>query len=443
MVFGFASHADVHLVRIAMASEYDQIPPRTKGAWVIHHGRKTNGVQGGGAAFPTIDTVGRTATLLSSLAASDETTLQADQVEALAAIAGINPKLELNSILDLLKRKRLIDSSSKGAVVVGGLTTAATAGHAAELFEDLKPSSEEMASILVAEKTTASPKDARNLAEELGDEFSLSKAKAKSIVDASSRIGFVDAEGSGTDEIIFNGNIFRKDSVAKITRILNGLSSKETRKIAEVEALLDTGGCIALAQVEKVLGSELMSKLRSAGMYDIQFVHNPAGEFGFVTRPAAFHKFQDPMVDDTFDLAKALVAALYYGMTQSSAGRGKITMLRALVRNLVAGLPVGPATAIGQDYKVLEEAGVLRTWRDRYGFSMELRKKDIGEMALNVLTSGDVSTENVTNPSLIGKMVNYTNPEAARWEFRQTSKAAGIDHGTRDFLETLRTRGAF
>ena len=56
------------------------------------------------------------------------------------------------------------------------------------------------------------------------------------------------------------------------------------------------------------------------------------------------------VLDDAFDLAKALVSALFYGMTQSRAGRGRIEVIGLLLRKLIGGGHVGPATAIGEDY---------------------------------------------------------------------------------------------
>ena len=168
------------------------------------------------------------------------------------------------------------------------------------------------------------------------------------------------------------------------------------------------------------------------------FVHNPSGEYGFVTRPSAFHKFNDPLVDDAFDLAKALVAALFYGMSQSSASRGKITMLSALLRKLIAGYEVGPATAIGEDYKVLEVKGVIKVRPSGWGYKMKLLKKDVGEMALKVLTTGDVFSDNVAFSPLPGKMSGFTGPEASRWTFRGKQEIESRK-GTRDILETLRT----
>src|SRR5258708_5159008 len=165
--------------------------------------------------------------------------------------------------------------------------------------------------------------------------------------------------------------------------VLDSLSGAEQAKVAELDEKLARRGCLDIGTVEANLGKRLFEKLRAAGMYDVNHVANPSGEYGFVTRPAAFHKFNDPLVDDAFDLAKALVAALSYGMTQSAASRGRIEMIGALLRKLINGWSVGPATAIGEDYRVLETKGVIQvTPGASYGYMMRLLKRDIGEMAL-------------------------------------------------------------
>lgn len=419
-------------------SAYSDIPLRSRGAWVIHHGRKARAALKAGAAFPALETAGQAATLLSSLAASDEVTHTSNRLEALARAAGFNPKLELPGVLGILARKRLIDQAKDGSVAVVGLTTTATAGHAAEIFDDLEPTKEERAAVVAAEYTTDAPMPYGHVTEYLGDEFKFSKDDRSDLLKSAGSIGFVDIEGEGDNRLVFNGNVFRRGTTAKVRKILDSLSTTEATKVTEVEQMLATKGCLTLEAVTSVLGSSLFAKLHAASMYDLEFVHNPRGEFGFVTRPAAFHKFNDPMVDDVFDLAKALVAALFYGMNQSTEGRGKITMISALLRKLISGQTVGPATAIGQDYKVLEQAGVLQTWSDRWGYSMRLLKTDVGEMALTVLTTGDVASDNVSTQPIIGSMQGFTAPEVSRWDFRgkqtfQSKKA------TRNILESLRT----
>src|SRR5262249_30446465 len=143
-------------------------------AWIVHHGHKTAATINASAEFPALDSAAKAASLLSQLAASDEITISKSKSEALARAAGLNPKLELPPLLDLLERRRVVERSSIGDVAVLGLTTPATVQHAADIFEDLEPSLEERASIVVAELTSAAPTDHKVARELVSDEFKLS-----------------------------------------------------------------------------------------------------------------------------------------------------------------------------------------------------------------------------------------------------------------------------
>ena len=67
-----------------------------------------------------------------------------------------------------------------------------------------------------------------------------------------------------------------------------------------------------------MLTQNLLERLVAVGMYDLNRISNDDGNHIFVTNPSAFHKFVDPLIDDCFDLAKALVSALTYGMQYRS-----------------------------------------------------------------------------------------------------------------------------
>ena len=115
-----------------MSKRYDGLGKRHKGAWIVHHGQKTAATVNGSAEFPALDIAAKAASLLSQLAASDEITVNKSKAEALARVAGLNPKLELQPLLDLLEHRRVIDRSSGGDFAVLGLTTPATVQHAAQ-----------------------------------------------------------------------------------------------------------------------------------------------------------------------------------------------------------------------------------------------------------------------------------------------------------------------
>ncbi len=424
-----------------MSGKYDEISKANKGAWVVHHGQKTAGAIGGGAQFPALEVAGKAAVLLSQFAASDQTNLDKNRVDALAAAAGLNPKMEVPTLLGMLKERRVIDIGKSGDVEVIGLTSAVTVQHATDLFEAENPTPEERAAIVLAEVTSLAPLDHALTAEFISDEFNLKSSKTDDFLRTSETIGFVDSEGQGTDKLYFNGHLFKRDNLTKVKRVLDSLSQADTSKVNSLDTEMNRKGCISVARAEEILSVPLFEKLKAAGMYDVNHVANPAGEFGFVTKPAAFHKFNDPMADDAFDLAKILVSALTYGMTQSSSGRGRIEMIRALLNKLIAGNRVGPATAIGEDYRVLEMQGVLKVEKaPTYGYFMTLRKRDVGQMALAVLTTGEAASQNSLNNVLPGSMTGYSGPERSRSEFRR-KQTAPSKRMTEDVLQALRQKG--
>jgi hypothetical protein len=107
------------------------------------------------------------------------------------------------------------------------------------------------------------------------------------------------------------------------------------------------------------------------------------------------------------------------------------------MENLIAGQTVGPCTAIGQNYRVLELRGVVQVIPDRFGFSMKLLKRDIGELALQVLESGDASEQSLD--MLPGSPLSkYLGPEPNRVRARKEADLKGID--VKKALETLRTQ---
>jgi hypothetical protein len=426
------------------SSRYDKIPKKEKGAWIVHHSQKTASTQNASAEFPAIDAAGKASSLLSRFAASEELHIPKKRVDAYAQAAGLNPKTELTSLLDMLKRRRVIDTSQNGDVVALGLTSGATVQHAGDIFEEQEPTAEERATVVLADAASASPVMRKETIELISDEFSLPSQRAGELLERSELIGFVDAEAIDGSRVYFNGNLFRRDNITKVSRVLGSLTHGDNVKVAELDGFLQNKGCVALPQAEKVLGSALFDKLRAAGMYDVNHVMNAAGEHGFVTRPAAFHKFNDPMVDDAFDLAKALVAALTYGMTLRSQATGRIGSVAVLLRSLIAGREIGPATAIGEDYRVLETKGVIQTRPGpQYGHLMKLLKKDIGEMALMVLTTGEAASSAALDRPFEGNMSGYAGPEQTRDAFRRKRQTPESKKMTRDVLSALRTGGTF
>lgn len=405
------------------------------GAWIIHHGQKVALDARGASEFPAIDEAAKAANLLCRLGESSEVTLNMETVKAVATAAGLNPRFELDGLLSILQKKKFIDRTDAEVVVLGA-TTRAALSQATDLFEDAKPSKYEYAAIELAELTSKAPIKRSEANEYIGDQYRLKTSQASDFIDQAEQIGFVDAEGLADDRLIFNGNLFRRQNVEKTNKVLSSLSSAEQIKMTEFGQLLAMKGCVQTSDAIDILGEALFDKLRAASVYDLNTVSNEQGEHVFITSPGAFHKFVDPLIDDTFDMAKALVAALTFGMTRSDSMRGRIDYLGALLRKLLRNESVGPAPAIGMDYKVLEERRVVQITRERSSYSMRLLKRDVGELALLVLQQGNASTDAV---GLQGaSMTAYKGPEESRARIRKLQTAPS-KRQTLDVISVLRS----
>jgi hypothetical protein len=395
----------------------DRIRKETEGAWIVHHGQKIMMDAHGAAEFPAIDQAAKATSLIVALAGTDESHLPIDKVKAIARAARLNPKRELESFLDLLESRRLI-SRSDGDVHVIGLTNRAALQHAADMFVEDEPEPLEQAALEIADLTSKAPLPQNEVAEYVGDTYRLTSVDSADFLRRAEEIGFVDAEGEGKDRLVFNGNLFRRAGVEKSRKVLESLNDPEQAKVREFEGILRHSGCVIVSTGQRVLGDALLNKLKAAGVYEFHTVQNNLGQHVFITSPTAFHKFVNPMIDDAFDLAKALVAALTYGMTRRSRGTGRIQSIDLLLGKLIAGGTIGPATAIGQDYSVLEQKRVVQLIPDGFLYQMKLLKKEVGEIALQVLKRGDANAIVLDVPPG-APMSGYEGPEETRWEFRR------------------------
>ncbi|OAN57196.1 hypothetical protein [Sphingomonas sp. TDK1] len=409
---------------------------KTIGAWVVHHGRKIAADLRGAAEFSAIDLAAKSAGLLARLGESSEATLTADQVTAAAKIGNLNPKTELAACLVHLKNRKLIDVSASGSVSILGVTSGTALTHAADLFEDNEPTTAERAAVTLADVSSQAPVTARGALEYIGDLHKMATSDAKEFLDQAFQIGFVDSEGVGEDRLIFNGNLFRRDTALKAKRVIDSLSSDEANKINEFDARIKASGAVAADLAISLLGESVFSKIRAAALYDMNIVSNEEGDHILMTSPGAFHKFSDPLTEDTFDHAKALVAALTYGMTQSPTERGRIWGVELLLSKLIKGGSVGPATAIGNDYRALELERVVQTEPEGDGFRMRLLKREVGVIALEVLKGRNAAAAALEMLPSAG-MRSYTAPEAARVGLRKHQSQASRAQ-TRTLLSAVR-----
>lgn len=417
---------------------------KTKGSWLVHQTGKLQNVNNQ-SGYENTYFSGKAGILLSAISSDNQASLETEKLETLARASNINVRLELPNLLQALKERDLIDIGSNGIEVLG-VTTAATLQHTADIFDGITPSSLENAALELAEQCSIQPRDRFSIKEELSDSFSLPQAEVSQLLSDSEAIGFVDVEKvDTTTNLYFNGNLFRRDDTKKIHAVLTALTDVEARKVNEFNEALSRKACVSTDEAERVLGTELFKKLSAIGIYDINVVSNQRESIGFITKPSAFAKFSNSMVEDAFDLAKAFVSSLTYGMTRSDYVRGQIRMIEALLNTLIRGEPVGPVHAIANDYKVLELKHVVNVYygekNGRRGYLMKLLKKEVGILALEAIRKGDISEQSLkVLPS--AAVTKFQGPESNR-EIRRRSQLSSNPKATNDMLMVLRTGGVF
>lgn len=413
---------------------------RTEGAWIIHHTKKIQVVEDS-SDFCDIEIAGKCGLFLSSLAASDQTsTLNPKQINSIATASGIK-KIELDTVKNTLRNAKLIDISKDGSISVIGITTSNILLHTSEMFKDITTDNFQKASLELSNYIADTPQKEKNTKQYIADTFQLDSKENERLFTEAEEIGLIDCEILDDKKVYFNGNLFKRDSIAKTTKVLESLKPEDVKKVKEMEIHLNNEGCVTLEFAKKILGEDLLKKLQSIAMYDFNEVSNNIHSKVFITKPSAFAMFGDPFEDDALDLAKAFIAALYYGMKVSTSNRGKIQnilMLRNTLRKLLRGEKVGPCTAIGQDYQILELNRVIQLEYYRNGmYFMELLKYDIGKLALDVLTKGDLAEYAVLDANISSNASFYSGPEKNRMKVRRKKQTTQkFDIG--ELLRTMR-----
>ena len=415
---------------------------KTKGSWLIHHTNKLQGVTNQ-IGYEKTFLAGKAGILLSAISSNNQVTVNNDRLTVLAKAANINTTFELPKLIEVLQQQQLIDTAG-GGISVLGVTTAKTLQHTSDIFDALAPGSAEVATIALAELASLEPVLAGHVAIELADSYQLGKAEIGQLMSDAEQIGFVDAEKLSPGEtLLFNGNLFRRETTRKIKAVLDSLTSAEQSKLNELTETLKKQACVDTDFASKLLGEPLFHTVTAIGLFDISVVSNSTEDVGFLTLPSAFSKYSNSMVDDAFDLAKAFVSSVTYGMTKSSYARGQIQMVDALLSALVRGESVGPVNAIAQDYKVLELKGVVEvktgTKKGRTGPMLRLLKTEVGELALQAIRQGDVSEHSLSSLPTAA-VTTFSGPEHNREKVRRAQTKVS-PKATNDMLSILRTGG--
>jgi len=302
-------------------------------------------------------------------------------------------KTSIVPTLSKLRSDRIVVTSGKQLFLEEHLDSAAHLYDVVgQVWEMLEPSLVERAAIYVLQHTFVMP---RMQSEEiallnksgLGDEDAeegLGVAKSFRIIQPFS--------GKGLDEpILFNPYIWRANQ-HKIARAVSQLPPGEKKAVENTLESVAKWQALPLGAVR--IGDDLLATAHSVGLIDLVEVNTGTGDKkNFVFTPhLTTHPDVTRLADDLLNDVRAVLACVSYGEHYSrisrlgGSGREKtINTLRKLLRMGEA----GDATAIGVDYSLLEERGIIiakPTSTPPGGrYSMELLREEPVRIALRVI----------------------------------------------------------
>jgi hypothetical protein len=425
----------------------------TKGTWIVNSYKHLLGIRQDApelSHFEATDTAGKAGALLARLVTDESEVVSANKVKAFYRQSGIR-RGELPVCLQHLKNLGKVDYRKNPLeeipeVEVYCFSTQDALATTNDIYNALETTEYEEGSITSLEKTFALPHSDLELLEELTAE-GLTEGAARTTLTLQETLGLVKvAKTPKLDRPIYYNEHAFTEGPEKIVVAMKSLSSSDKQSVEEIQSLVNENPGYPLEYIERQFPNHLLRMMEGVGLLDAKLVRSEHAEAVFLTA----HQLKGIAIDvrplsaDVFHKAKLLLSSLRFGQFKSRSWRGRIdspSMMLNITNKLLRGEWVGPCTAIGQDYTLLEIDGVIETRKfNSHMYEMKLRQREVGlmvkQMLLNkqVLLEADAEFGNLLTQE---PLLSYEAPEFRRRKIiaKQTKPVKEI----RDkMLETLR-----
>ncbi|MBA4026695.1 MAG: hypothetical protein C0473_00485 [Cyanobacteria bacterium DS3.002] len=417
-----------------------------RGAWLINLAKHLIGYPVTHPALMAVDNVqfaGKCGALLVALSSDIEPeVLSSRRIGAIARNCGIGTR-ETPLYLDALKVQGCVDFDAQRDNLeilaftrhrVLETTSTLFLGSPCTAFEKWLPE--------LLEYCLPRPRTESELKNYLADKLTESEiADMLRIVTELGILGIAKPENVSGEIIYFNGYQFG-DKARSFGKAFGSLTLEKQQQLDQL--LMEVAKQPAIPADSVTVPAEIVKFALGFGLVDESEVSSPVGIARFLTlprfAPTSIAGNVSVLEDDVFHHAKQLLSAFKFGELKSTFDRGQIMSPLVLVNRLLESGQVGPCTAIGQDYGLLEADGVLQTIKatNKPGDQrfMKLRRKEPAELVRRVLQS---NTDQFIAEQSSGKNLSfptkYTGPEAHR-----AANLGNISPATiRRFMEDVRS----
>ena len=397
-----------------------------KAVWIISSQKKLenipNSVQGLNTFSSTI-WAGRCGRLLSNIRSREY--LTSEQLEVFANSAGILT-IDLDPYLNVLEKRRLlkVKRSSTGDIIRIEdclLSKEDVLTNTTSLFGS-KASPIEIANLSALEITSEKPLEETNLKHALSKQ-GYSEENVDELIDLQINFQLLQRQsGYGLSKpFIFNEYIWGQN-VAKIARAIGSMTAKERRDVEDIIHTVKNSQGIPVEGLSK-MNKDLLRLLVKVGMLDVVTICTTkrTGEKDFVTTPQMWGTIKlELLSDDILDEIKLFLDSIRYGEHYGQIGTGRILHPEALVGALISTEKVGPCSAIGTDYIMLEKAGIIDVQRatEKLGeqYYMKLLKQEVGERVNEIVKYG------ILLPGTTKKQLDFDFPPATSYRDPETNR---------------------
>lgn len=377
----------------------------TKGTWIVNTTKHISEIKNNTqelSFYEATQQAGKAGALLGRLVADQQEIIPFETVKAFARQSHIGADA-ISNYLSLLKRMGKVDYNQDNLGRVKEVEIYCFSGTnaietATDIYNALEPCDEEEASITALQTTYELPRYERELIEILSAQHS--EEAVKNTIELQRVFSLVKESGQGSESVLFNEYAFTGDP-HKALKAMGNLTNDEREMVTEVQQIIMDSQGFLRENIPTNIKPEIVDMMEGIGLLDGVTVKSAIGEATFLTTPQLRgHGLGDfSLSKDVFHKSKILLSCLRFGQTKSSSGRGRIdtqSKMENIVNKLVRGFWIGPCTAIGQDYQLLEIDGVIETKpyeRDNRQYYMKLRQLEVGQLAQQMLSLGRVVPE--------------------------------------------------
>ncbi|GKS10863.1 hypothetical protein YDYSY3_18630 [Paenibacillus chitinolyticus] len=425
----------------------------TKGTWIVNtvkHLAELKQYTTELAFYEATEQAGKAGAFLGRLVADKQEIIPMQNAKVFARQSSISPA-ELDTYLNYLRQAEKVDYTVNALGKPKEIEIYCFSGREAlesvsTIYDTLDPQEEENASLIGLHHTFHLPRTPEEVKEFL-TKNSVSEECAETTIKLQQSFGLVRASGESNEKVLFNEYSFNGDP-QRVVKALSALNTNERDMVLEVQRLItDTQGFL-IDSIPAHIPKHVVEMMEGIGLIDGITVQSAIGSATFLTTPQlkgqGIGSFS--LSEDVFHKAKILLSCLRFGQTKSTWGRGRISTLEKMINilnKLLRGEWVGPATAIGQDYALLEIDGVIQTRPAKpFGFEMKLRQLEVGELVRQMITYNKVALEAESN---IGDLLKDQPsgciiPEARKSDIFAKSTAP-VEALRNKLLSTIRTAG--